>query len=65
MERLHFALRCRMQKPPADIVTASSVRAFKNKLETHLKNRPRRSPEKPQQNAQFLLIHLCFACFFI
>ncbi len=30
---------------PAEGVTASSVKAFKNKLETHLKNPPRRSPE--------------------
>ncbi len=30
---------------PADVVTASSVKAFKNKLEVHLKNLPRRSPE--------------------
>ncbi len=30
---------------PADVVTASSVKAFKNKLEAHLKNLPRRSPE--------------------
>ncbi len=30
---------------PEDMVTASSVRAFKNKLETHLKNLPTRSPE--------------------
>ncbi len=30
---------------PAEVVTASSVKMFKNKLETHLKNLPRRSPE--------------------
>ncbi len=36
---------------PADAVTASSVKAFKNKLEAHIKNLPRRSPEYPQQNA--------------
>ncbi len=30
---------------PAEVVTASSVKAFKNKLEAHLKNLPRRSPE--------------------
>ncbi len=30
---------------PADVVTASSVRAFQNKLEVHIKNFPRRSPE--------------------
>ncbi len=28
-----------------DVVAASSVRPFKNKLETHLKNLPKRSPE--------------------
>ncbi len=31
--------------PPADVVTVSSVNAFKNKLEDHPKNFPRRSPE--------------------
>ncbi len=31
--------------PPAEVVTASSVKMFKNKLEAHLKNLPRRSPE--------------------
>ncbi len=30
---------------PADVVTASSKKAFKNKLQAHLKNLPRRSPE--------------------
>ncbi len=30
---------------PAEIVTDSSVKAFKNKLVAHLKNLPRRSPE--------------------
>ncbi len=30
---------------PADVVTASSATAFKNKLEAHLKNLPRRSQE--------------------
>ncbi len=30
---------------PAEVVTASSVKTFKNKLEAHLKNLPRRSPE--------------------
>ncbi len=30
---------------PAEVVTASSVKMFKNKLEAHLKNLPRRSPE--------------------
>ncbi len=30
---------------PAEVVTASSVKVFKNKLEAHLKNLPRRSPE--------------------
>ncbi len=30
---------------PADVITASSVKAFKNKLETHLKNLARRSSE--------------------
>ncbi len=30
---------------PVDVVTASSVKAFKNKLEAHLKNLPRWSPE--------------------
>ncbi len=30
---------------PAEVVTASSMKAFKNKLEAHLKNLPRRSPE--------------------
>ncbi len=29
----------------AEVVTASSVKVFKNKLEPHLKNLPRRSPE--------------------
>ncbi len=29
----------------AEVVTASSVKMFKNKLEAHLKNLPRRSPE--------------------
>ncbi len=49
---------------PAEVVTASSVKMFKNKLEAHLKNLPRRSPELPQQNAPSLLMHLCFSwCF--
>ncbi len=30
---------------PTEVVTASSVKAFKNKLEAHLKNLSRRSPE--------------------
>ncbi len=30
---------------PAEVVTASWVKAFKNKLEAHLKNLPRRPPE--------------------
>ncbi len=30
---------------PAKVVTASSVKAFKNKLEDHMKNFPRRLPE--------------------
>ncbi len=30
---------------PAEVFTASSVKAFKNKLEANLKNLPRRSPE--------------------
>ncbi len=30
---------------PPDFVTASSVKTFKNKLEAHLKNLPKRSPE--------------------
>ncbi len=30
---------------PAEVVTASSEKVFKNKLEAHLKNLPRRSPE--------------------
>ncbi len=30
---------------PTEVVTASSVKAFKNKLEAHLKNFPIRSPE--------------------
>ncbi len=30
---------------PAEVVTASSVKTFKNKHEAHLKNLPRRSPE--------------------
>ncbi len=30
---------------PAEVVTASSVKMFKNKLEAHLKNLPRRLPE--------------------
>ncbi len=30
---------------PAEVVTVSSVKMFKNKLEAHLKNHPRRSPE--------------------
>ncbi len=30
---------------PAEDVTASSVKAFKNKLEAHLKKFPRRPPE--------------------
>ncbi len=30
---------------PAEVVTASSVKMFKIKLEAHLKNLPRRSPE--------------------
>ncbi len=29
----------------AEVVTSSSVKMFKNKLEAHLKNLPRRSPE--------------------
>ncbi len=45
---------------PAEVVTASSVKMFKNKLEAHLKNLPRRSPEQPQQNAPSLLMHSCF-----
>ncbi len=45
---------------PAEVVTASSVKMFKNKLEAHLKNLPRRPPEQPQQNAPSLLMHLCF-----
>ncbi len=48
---------------PADVVTASSVKAFKNKLEVHIKNLPRRSPEYPQQNASSLLMHLFFFWF--
>ncbi len=30
---------------PTGVVSASAVKAFKNKLEAHLKNLPRRSPE--------------------
>ncbi len=30
---------------PAEVVTASSAKMFKNKLEAHLKSLPRRSPE--------------------
>ncbi len=30
---------------PTDVVTATSVKTFKNKLEVNLKNLPRRSPE--------------------
>ncbi len=30
---------------PEEVVTASSVKMFKTKLEAHLKNLPRRSPE--------------------
>ncbi len=30
---------------PAEVVAASSVKMFKNKVEAHLKNLPRRSPE--------------------
>ncbi len=30
---------------PEEVVRASSVKMFKNKLEAHLKNVPRRSPE--------------------
>ncbi len=30
---------------PTEVVTASSVKALKNKLEAHLKNLPRRLPE--------------------
>ncbi len=50
---------------PADIVAASSVKAFKNKQEAHLKNLPRRSPKLQQQNAPSLLMHLRFSwCFY-
>ncbi len=30
---------------PEEVITASSVKMFKTKLEAHLKNLPRRSPE--------------------
>ncbi len=48
----------------AEVVSASSVKASKNKLKGHLTDLPRRSPEYPQQNAPSLLMHLCFSWFF-
>ncbi len=47
-----------------DVFTVSTVRAFKNNLDAHLNNLPRRLPEKTQQNAPSTRIYLRFSWFF-